>query len=284
MELIDQLNRAVRYIEDNLTDSESLENVSKVTNYSSYHFQRIFIYLTDMSLSEYIRKRRMSRAVVDLQRGDKVIDVAFKYGYNSTDSFSRAFERQHGCTPSHSRGDGVNFQLYPPLNFHMQIKGAGKMTCRIEKKEVFKMFGVYEHISPDIEKAFEEIPDFCRKCDANGTVEAMNEFLEVDSNTMLHAALYDHSDKGFKYMICQYVPNNKQVPDHFTILYVPQSTWAIFTVDDCEMQKMWKRIYTEWLPSSGYDLVGDINFEMYYGTSDNPKGEIWLPVMPKQIL
>jgi AraC family transcriptional regulator len=55
-------------------------------------------------------------------------------------------------------------------------------------------------------------------------------------------------------------------------------TWAIFTVDDCEMQVMWRRIYTEWLPTSGYNLVGDINFEMYCGKADHPRGEIWIPV------
>ena len=85
MNLIDQLNRAIEYIELNLTDAEALASVADVTSYSSYHFQRIFNYLTDMPLSEYIRKRKMSAAVVDLQRGEKIIEVAVKYGYNSAD-------------------------------------------------------------------------------------------------------------------------------------------------------------------------------------------------------
>lgn len=95
MNLIEQLNRAIEYIEQNLTDAEALASVADVTSYSSYHFQRIFNYLTDMPLSEYVRKRKLSVAVVDLQKGEKVIDVAVKYGYNSADSFTRAFERQH---------------------------------------------------------------------------------------------------------------------------------------------------------------------------------------------
>ncbi|MBS5932173.1 MAG: AraC family transcriptional regulator [Clostridiales bacterium] len=281
MNLIEQLNRAIGYIELNLTDAEALSSVANVTSYSSYHFQRIFNYLTDMPLSEYIRKRKMSVAVVDLQRGNKVIDVAVKYGYNSADSFARAFERQHGFTPTIVRQDGVKFQIYPPLTFQIQIKGVQKMTCKIETKSAFEMFGVYGEISSDMEKAFEEVPMFRKQCDDDGSVDEMNNLLGEEPDTMLHAVLYDHTETTFKYMICQHVPEAMDIPKRFTILHVPAMTWAIFSVDDCEMQNMWRRIYAEWLPTSGYNLVGDINFEMYYGKADNPRGEIWIPVEPQ---
>ncbi|MBP1756888.1 MAG: AraC family transcriptional regulator [Firmicutes bacterium] len=278
MNLIEQLNRAIDYIELNLTDSEALSSVANITSYSTYHFQRIFNYLTDMPLSEYIRKRKLSVAVVDLQRGEKVIDVAIKYGYNSADSFTRAFERQHGFTPTIVRQDGVSFQIYPPLTFQIQIKGVQKMTCKIEARKAFRMFGVYGEISADMEKAFTEVPKFRMQCDDDGSVDEMNTLLGVEPCTMLHAALYDHTETTFKYMICQYVPDTLSIPDHFDILQVPAMTWAIFSVDDCEMQQMWRRIYAEWLPTSGYNPVGDITFEMYYGKADNPTGEIWIPV------
>ena len=281
MNLIEQLNRAIEYIEENLTDAEALASVADVTSYSTYHFQRIFNYLTDMPLSEYVRKRKMSVAVADLQKGEKVIDVAVKYGYNSADSFARAFERQHGFVPTIARQDGMEFQIYPPLNFQIQIKGVQKMTCKIETKDAFDMFGVYGEISSDMEKAFEEVPKFCIQCDEDGTVGKMNRFLGVDPNTMLHSALYDHTKICFKYMICQYVPEGAEIPEEFSVLHVPAMTWAIFSVDDCEMQAMWRRIYAEWLPTSGYNIVGDINFEMYYGKSDCARGEIWLPVEPQ---
>lgn len=278
MNFIEQLNRAIEYIELNLTDAEALASVADVTSYSSYHFQRIFNYLTDMPLSEYVRKRKMSVAVVDLQRGEKVIDVAVKYGYNSADSFTRAFERQHGFTPTIVRQDGVRFQIYPPLNFQIQIKGVQKMTCKIETKGAFDMFGVYGEISSDMEKAFEQVPMFCRRCDEDGTVDEMNRFLGVDPDTMLHAAMCEHTETSFKYMICQHVPEGVEIPEQFSILRVPAMTWAIFSVDDCEMQDMWRRIYAEWLPTSGYNPVGDISFEMYYGKADCARGEIWISV------
>lgn len=100
MDLITELNQAIEYIEENLDDKLELEEIAKVTSYSPYHFQRIFNYITGIPLSEYIRKRRLSMAVFDLQEGEKVIDVALKYGYLSADSFTRAFEKQHGMTPS----------------------------------------------------------------------------------------------------------------------------------------------------------------------------------------
>lgn len=281
MNLIEQLTRAIEYIELNLTDAEALSSVANVTSYSSYHFQRIFNYLTDMPLSEYIRKRKMSVAVVDLQRGEKVIDVAVKYGYNSADSFTRAFERQHGFAPTIVRNEGVKFQIYPPLTFQIQIKGVQKMTCKIETKSAFEMFGSCGEISSDMEKAFDEVPMFCKQCDEDGSVDEINNLLGVEPDTMLHAALYDYTETTFKYMICQYVPESVDIPKRFTRLHVPAMTWAIFSVDDCEMQNMWQRIYTEWLPTSGYNLVGDINFEMYYGKADNSRGEIWIPVEPQ---
>lgn len=278
MNLIDELNQAIDFIERNLTDADALMDVASVTSYSMYHFQRIFNYLTDMPLSEYIRKRKLSLAVIDLQKGHKVLDVAIKYGYNSPDSFTRAFEKQHGVTPSEMRRGGTSFEIYPPLNFSMYVRGAQKMTCKIERKDAFDIFGVAGVIANDMEQSFQEVPDFCRQCDEDGTVDAMNHFLGKDPSSMLHAALIRHDSVYFKYMICSDVPEGAIVPKEFEVLTVPANTWAIFSVEDCEMQAMWRRIYSEWLLTSGYRLVGDINFERYYGHANSCTGEIWLAV------
>ncbi len=280
MDLIVQLNKAIEYIEQYLTDEDALSRVAGVTVYSKYHFQRIFNYLADMPLGEYIRKRKLSVAIIDLQKGERVIDVAVKYGYNSADSFARAFEKQHGVTPTLARQYGVKYHIFPPITFQIMIKGVQKMVCRIEKKKAFEMFGVFGLISADMEQAFKEVKEFCLKCDEDDTVYNMNTLLDVDDCTMLHAALYDHTESNFKYMICQYVRDDLQIPEHYTRLQVPALEWAIFSVDDMNLPEMWRRIYTEWLPTSGYQIVGDINFEMYYGNAriGDQRGEIWLPV------
>ena len=127
MDILTQLNKAMAYIESHIDDDLLLSEVSSVTAYSPYHFGRLFYYIADMPLSEYIRKRKLSLAAMKLQNGnDKIIDLAVMYGYNSADSFTRAFIKQHGIKPSNARKPGVSFTIFPPLTFQIKIKGDRK--------------------------------------------------------------------------------------------------------------------------------------------------------------
>lgn len=124
MDIMTQLNRAMDYIEEYITDELALEEIASVTTYSQYHFGRLFYYVADMPLSEYVRKRKLSLAAEDLRYGkEKVLDIAVKYGYDSADSFTRAFVRQHGITPTEARKSNVELKIYPKLKFQIQIKG-----------------------------------------------------------------------------------------------------------------------------------------------------------------
>ena len=142
MDLITELNQAIEYVEAHLEDDIDLEDIASITSYSPYHFQRIFNYISGIPLSEYIRRRRLSVATFDLQNGEKVIDVAMKYGYVSADSFTRAFTKQHGITPSQCKSQTISMELYPPMNFELTVKGTNGLSCRIETKEAFSMFGM----------------------------------------------------------------------------------------------------------------------------------------------
>ena len=159
MEWIERLNEAINYIEEHLADEIDYEELAKIAGCSTYHFQRMFAYMANISLSEYIRRRRMSLAAVDLQGGDaKIIDVALKYGYSSPTAFNRAFQTIHGIAPSLVRSEGVSVKSFPPMTFKITVKGVEEMNYRIEKKEAFRIVGV----SMDAEGAFEEytIPSF----------------------------------------------------------------------------------------------------------------------------
>ena len=118
-------------------------------------------------------------------------------------------------------------------------------------------------------------------CDEDGSVDLMNELLGRFHDTLLHAALYDHTETTMKYMICYNMPKDFDVPKRFTKLSVPALTWAIFPEPNCDMPKLWKRIYSEWFPTSDYEQVDGPGFEMYYGMARNGMGEIWLPVRKK---
>ena len=124
MEWIERLNDAVGYIEEHLTDEIDYGQLGRVACCSSYHFQRMFAYMAGIPLSEYIRRRRMSLAAVDLQGNDmKVIDVANKYGYSSPTSFNRAFQSVHGIAPSVVKNGGISVKSFPPVIFKITVKG-----------------------------------------------------------------------------------------------------------------------------------------------------------------
>jgi len=132
MEWLSCLNEAVNYLEEHLEDEIDLERVAQIACCSSFHFQRMFSYLADLPLSEYIRRRKMTRAVFDLQNGDeRIIDIALKYGYESPTAFNRAFQSVHGMAPSAARSEGVILKAYPPISFKITIKGEAEMNYRI---------------------------------------------------------------------------------------------------------------------------------------------------------
>lgn len=282
MDWLDRMNNAMNYIESNLAEDISYDKAAQIACCSTYHFQRMFSFITDIPLSEYIRRRRLTLAAFELQTSKiKVIEVALKYGYRSPEAFTRAFKNLHGVIPISARNKGVSLKAYPRMTFSISIKGDIEMNYRIEQKESFEVFGVYDIISRKMEKAFVEVPKFCIKCDGDGTVDNMNELLGRSHDSMLHAALYDYTDTNFKYMICYHVFEGAKIPNKYTRLHVPALTWAIFPEPKCEMQNLWKRIYTEWFPTSEYEQVEGPTFEMYYGLANNASGEIWIPVRKK---
>ena len=141
MDFLTRISEAVNYIEDNLDDEINEAVLAKIICCSMHQFGRVFSYVCDMSLAEYIRRRRMTLAAADLQNGDKVIDTALKYGYNSPDSFAKTFFALHGITPREAaKGAAVNY--YPRISFHITIKGDVSMNYRIVEKEAFNVGGI----------------------------------------------------------------------------------------------------------------------------------------------
>ncbi|WP_405172886.1 AraC family transcriptional regulator [Paenibacillus sp. FSL H8-0280] len=284
MDWLVRMNSAMEYIETNLADTISYDEIAQRACCSTYHFQRMFPFITGVTLSEYIRRRRLTLAAFELQTtGSKVIDVAMKYGYDSPEAFARAFKNLHGIMPISARDTGVSLKAYPRMSFHISIKGDVEMNYRIEQRDSFEMFGVYGIINADQKTAFSEVPQFRIKCDDDGSVDHMNDLLGRFDDTMLHAALYDHTKESFKYLICYHVPKGLEIPERFTKLAVPALTWAVFPEPQSDMQKLWVRIYSEWFPTSEYEQIEGPTFEMYYGMArhGNVSGEIWIPVKKK---
>lgn len=147
MDSIKKMNEALSFVEENLTDEIDYKEVARLAFCSEYHFQRMFSFLAGVSLSEYVRRRRLTIAAFELIKNDiKIIDIAIKYGYSSPDSFTRAFQNLHGITPSEARNNGHSLKAYPRMTFQLSIKGGSEMNYRIEEKEAFQIVGIMRRV------------------------------------------------------------------------------------------------------------------------------------------
>lgn len=287
MDWLSKMNSAMEYIETHLSENISYDEIAKIACCSTYHFQRMFSFITDVALSEYIRRRRLTLAAFELQTSDiKVIDVALKYGYESPEAFSRAFKTLHGVMPSSARSEGMALKAYPRMSFLISIKGDMEMNYRIEQNESFTMFGVSTEINAVDGKQYIEIPGFWDKCIPDGTVDRIRTTAGLGENAQIHGALYNFREGVFSYMICYYVPEGV-IPEGYEIISVPELTWAVFTTGlypdgKGDVQNIWKRIGTEWFPTSNYEHADGPEFEMtYYRGNDMYEMEVWIPVVKK---
>lgn len=181
MEWIDRLNSAIRYMEEHLTDEIDYEQLGRIACCSSWHFQRMFSYMAGIPLSEYIRRRKMSLAAVDLLSSDaRIIDIAEKYGYRSPTAFNRAFQSIHGTAPSSVRQEGISVRSFPPITFKITVKGVEEMNYRIETKEAFRIVGVSVPLEKEIEKNFAVIPSKWQEISLNGTLQTLAQMMNQE--------------------------------------------------------------------------------------------------------
>lgn len=281
MEWIDRLNEAMDYIEAHLTDKMDYDRLSQIACCSSYHFQRMFTYMAGLPLSEYIRRRKMSLAAVDLQSGEeKIIDVAAKYGYNSPTAFNRAFRSVHGIAPSAVKQEGVSVKSYPPLVFQITVKGAEVMDYRIETKEAFRIVGISAPLEKEIEKNFMVVPHMWQEAAVNGTIEKLAQMMDTDLTGLLGVSACNDEEQ-WKYFIA--AASTKECGT-FEEYVVPAAVWAVFpgAGTNQSIQELERRIVTEWLPTSGYEYGDAPDIERYLNADpQNAKYEVWIPVKKK---
>jgi AraC family transcriptional regulator len=283
MEWIERLNSAVNYMEENMCEDIDLKEISKIACCSTYHFQRMFAYMADIPLSEYIRRRRMSLAAVDLQNGNsKVIDVSNKYGYDSPTAFNRAFKSVHGISPSQAREEGIILKAFPPISFKITIKGDSAMNYRVEKKEAFRIVGVSEPLETEIEKNFEIVPKMWGMATMNGTIPKLASLMDGMPMGLLGVSSCNEPD-NWRYYIA--VTSSQSIGAELEEFIVPAATWAIFAGEGSSqsIQELEKRIITEWIPTSGYEYGNAPDIEVYLNADpENAKYEVWIPVVKKE--
>ena len=297
MEWISSMQQAIAYMEEHLLEEINYEDVAKHVHTSSYEFHRAFSFLTGMTANAYIRNRRLSMAAREIVETDaKITDIAFKYGYETPESFTKAFSRFHGATPSQVRG-GAAISTFLPLMIKLSIQGGNQMDYKITPMFPFKVIGFQKEF--DNETAYTEIPKFwdeiCEKyalgvyagnAPANPYEQAL-----IDNCIGEYGVCIDDIGGGkFRYLVAgKYTGGD--VPEGMVVYEFPRSDWAVFNcigpIPDA-LQSVNTRIFREWLPGNPeYELCGNASVEWYdcvNGEKTDPDyhSAIWVPVKRKE--
>lgn len=291
MDSLEKMNEALNYVEKNLTEDIDFKEVARLAFCSEYHFQRMFSFLAGITLSEYIRRRRLTLAAFELNNSNiRVIDAAIKYGYSSPDSFTRAFQSLHGITPSEARNNGQSLKAYPRMTFQLSIKGGSEMNYRIEEKEAFRIVGIKKRVPIIFHGVNPEIASMWESLNAE-TIATLKALSNVEPLGILSASTnFSEERMEEKGELDHYigVATTKECPENLTQLEVSASTWAVFEAVGPfpdTLQNVWGRIYSEWFPSSSYEQTEGPEIlwnEHKDVTSPTFKSEIWIPVLKKR--
>lgn len=270
------IQNAVQYMEDNITEELDIGDIAAMAYVSPFHFQRIFSVLCGFTVGEYIRSRRLTLAAQELSASDmKVIDAAVKYGYDSPDSFTRAFTRFHGISPSAAKERGAELKAFAPLRIKLTLEGGTVMEYRIVEKAAFTVMGRARRFNS--ETSYAEIPKFWEE-HMSGE--------ECKKVCGMYGVCLDGDGSSFEYLIADNYDPCNEVPEGYVTKTIPEGTWAVFPCRGAlpnSLQNVNTRIWNEWLPNCReYRLGGNYNIEMYTPPAEKPEdtySEIWVPVV-----
>ena len=299
MDWITGMQKAIDYIEANLTEKIDYEKVAAESFSSSYHFQRVFSILCGYTIGEYIRLRRLSLAGAELASGkEKVIDVALKYGYDSPDSFAKAFQKFHGITPSQARANGNMLTTFSRLSIKISLEGGSTMNYRIEEKDEMILTGYKRRFfGVPGERAEQEKEMYVKTRALQYILQGLAGNVEKNYDVITNI-----DDEGYDFYIAskltEYYRNNlrkdgvlgEEFAKCFENIVIPKGTYAIFETDRCSYPTtifldLRKKIASEWLPNSEYQLANApeiVVTHWFRGSKSNERyRELWIPIEKK---
>ena len=285
MEWMAIIGNSIQYIEDHITEDITVEDVAKCVGVSPFYFQKGFAMLCGFSVSEYIRNRRLALAGNDLLvTEEKIIDIAMKYGYDSPDSFTKAFTRFHGVTPTSVRKDAVLLKSFAPLKLKISLRGGYLMDYKIVRKEEFTVIANAKTFP--YEGAKESIPQFWQEHFQSGKGAVVCGWYGINIDLEM-------GQENFEYLIADPYNPQKEVPEGYEIRTIPAFEWAVFPCRGAmptALQDVNTKIYTEWLPAlKEYEFAAGYCVEYYDDPTKYEKGtldenyycEIWIPIRKK---
>lgn len=282
MEWMTIIKEAIDYMEEHITEQITVEDVAGHVCVSPFYFHKGFGMLCGYSLMEYVRNRRLSLAGQELISSDITItELAMKYGYDSPDSFSKAFARFHGFTPSMARRKGSMLKIFAPLKLTISLKGGYLMDYRITKKESFTVLGLSRKFT--YEQAKEGVSAFWAKRLSSESGQCVRGMFGINIDPRM-------GNETFEYMIADIYNPAADIPEGLETRTIPAFTWAVFPCRGAlpdSMKDVNVKIFSEWLPAlKGYEFAAGYCIEMYDSPEKYPMGvqdenyytEIWIPV------
>lgn len=285
---MEQLNAVIQYLEDHLLDEIDIDQVALATGMTSYHLKRTFLFFAGISIGEYLKKRRLSRANQELIAGASVTETAFKYGYQTVEGFSRAFKDYSGVAPSKIRQTQLQVH-FPPLKFNLTIDGGITMKLRIIDKPAFRLVGVTAQVPIQFEGENNAIIELANSITEKQR-EVLHHLMDQEPRQIVNASYqFDEGrmqEEGSLTHLIGVITSKENDFADFETVAVPEATWAIFPSQGSfpqALQDTWGKIYSEWLPNSGYQLVEapEISFTDFTGKPGDIYSEIWIAVTKK---
>ena len=300
MDWITGIQNAINYIEEHITEELDYEKIAQQSFSSPFHFQRVFSILCGYTLGEYIRNRRLSLAGAELTQGrEKVIDIAYKYGYETPESFAKAFQKFHGITPSQARGSGMTLRSFSPLSIKVTLEGGSVMNYRIEEKPSMVLTGYKRRFTGDPNDRSLQSHNFaCENRVYQYILQGMNRD-HVNSYQVLTNFGPDGYDFYFahelpKYALEDFDDDLGEMAKCFEHLQIPAGQYLVCETERCkyptnQIEVLRKQAVSQWLPTSGYELrdapeIGVIHWFWEEGNEklNNSKYcEVWLPIQKK---
>jgi AraC family transcriptional regulator len=278
---MEALNDSIDFMESHLLEDITSKEVADSVHMSHFYYQHGFKILTGYTVGEYIRNRRLTLAGIDLIKGQlKVIDIAYKYGYETPESFTKAFTRFHSVSPIQAKHNSHKLQSFQRLFIKILVEGGTMMDYRIEKKDAFQVMGLSRRFH--VENSFQDVPKYW--------TEICQEYLsKKDSPIVGMYGICDDTEgnRYFKYLIADNYDGG-EIPKGFEVVEIPTYNWAIFRCVGPmpgAIQAVNTRIFSEWLPNNKeYEIATDLNIEMYTegdNSSSDYVSEIWIPIKKK---
>ena len=288
------IQESIDYIEEHLKEDLTAETLARIAGFSPYHYYRVFHAYVGKPVMEYIRRRRLAHAVVELAQGKRIIDIAMDYGFETHNGFGKAFRKTYGCSPEKYRLH-VSGQVPPKVDLYLlaqyNLIGAIVMEPQIVTRPAFKVAGYELKTTTRDGLNNKEIPAFWESLSAEHIDTLHNKLSTVGKAELGMCFPIDPASEDFSYVIAVEVSDFSGVPADLFTAEIPEAVYAIFTTPATDGEKdiapaiqgTWQYILETWFPNSGYEFAEwKADFEFYPCVKPAEKVKIYIPVVKKQ--